>query len=161
MTQRVPITPSGLQTLRDELRNIKENLRPQNVADIETALGHGDLRENAEYHAAKERQAELAARQAYLESRISLAQVIDPEETSSDRVAFGATVTLADADTEEEVVYRLVGEDESDVKAGKISISAPIARALLGKEEGDDVTVHLPKGDREFEILKVEYMRIP
>lgn len=154
------MTPAGLQKLRDELRNIKEVQRPQNVADIETALGHGDLRENAEYHAAKERQAELAARMAYLESRISLAQVIDPAEMNSDKVAFGATVTLIDADTEEEVVYCLVGEDETNVKAGKISITAPIARALLGKEAGDDATVRLPKGTRDFEIVNVEYKAV-
>lgn len=160
MTQRFPMTPAGLDKLREELRRIKEVERPQNVEDIETALGHGDLRENAEYHAAKERQAELAARMKYLEARISLAQVIDPEETQSERVAFGATVTLLDMESEEEVVYRLVGEDESDVKAGKISITAPIARALLGKEEGDDALVHLPKGEREYEVVKVEYKRI-
>lgn len=154
------MTPAGLDKLRGELRNIKEVLRPQNVKDIEVALGHGDLRENAEYHAAKERQAELAARTSYLEGRIGMAQVIDPTQVSSDKVAFGATVTLIDADSEEEVVYRLVGEDESDVKAGKISVSAPIARALMGKEEGDDATVRLPKGVREFEVVKVEYKRI-
>ena len=160
MTQRFPITPAGLDKLRAELKDIKEVQRPQNVADIETALGHGDLRENAEYHAAKERQAELAARMAYLESRIGLAQVIDPATTSSERAAFGATVTLMDMDSEEEVVYVLVGEDETDVKAGRISITAPVARAIIGKEEGDDVTVKLPKGEREFEIVKIEYKAI-
>jgi transcription elongation factor GreA len=160
MTQRFPMTPGGLQALRDELRRIKEVERPQNVKDIETALGHGDLRENAEYHAAKERQAELAARMAYLEGRIGLAQVIDPESLDSSTIGFGATVTLLDTDSDEEVVYKLVGEDESDVKAGKISISAPIARAMLGKSEGDDVTVTLPKGVREFEVVKIEYKAI-
>ena len=155
--QRFPMTPAGLEKLRDELRRIKEVERPQNVKDIEVALGHGDLRENAEYHAAKERQAELAARMAYLEGRIGLAQVIDPAGIDSETVGFGATVTLTDMDTDEEVVYILVGEDETDVKAGRISIKAPIARAMLNKAEGDDVTVRLPKGDREFEILKIEY----
>lgn len=155
--QRFPMTPAGLEKLRDELRRIKEVERPQNVKDIEVALGHGDLRENAEYHAAKERQAELAARMAYLEGRIGLAQVIDPVSIDSETVGFGATVTLTDMDTDEEVVYILVGEDETDVKAGRISIQAPIARAMLNKSEGDDVTVRLPKGDREFEILKIEY----
>jgi transcription elongation factor GreA len=161
MTQRVPITPSGLEKLRVELKKIKEVERPQNVADIETALGHGDLRENAEYHAAKDRQAELAARMAYLESRIGLAQVIDPESIDSEKAGFGATVTLIDVDTEEQLVYSLVGEDETDVKAGKISITAPVARAIVGKEEGDDVTVRLPKGERELEIVEIEYKRIP
>ena len=154
------MTPGGLQALRDELRRIKEVERPQNVKDIETALGHGDLRENAEYHAAKERQAELAARMAYLEGRIGLAQVIDPESLDSATIGFGATVTLLDTDSDEEVVYKLVGEDESDVKAGKISINAPIARAMLGKAEGDDVTVNLPKGVREFEVVSIEYKAI-
>jgi transcription elongation factor GreA len=154
------MTPAGLDKLRTELKRLKEVERPQNVKDIETALGHGDLRENAEYHAAKERQAELAARMAYLEGRIGAAQVIDPETIDTETAAFGATVTLLDMDTDEEVVYVLVGEDETDVKAGKISIAAPIARAMLGKAEGDDVTVRLPKGEREFEIVKVEYKRI-
>ncbi len=160
MTQRFPMTPAGLEKLRAELREIKEVHRPQNVADIEVALDHGDLRENAEYHAAKERQALLAGRMSHLEGRIGLAQVIDPTQTTSDRVAFGATVTLLDMNTDEQIIYRLVGEDESDVKAGKVSIGAPIARALLGKEAGDDATVRLPKGEREYEIVKVEYKRI-
>jgi transcription elongation factor GreA len=160
MTQRFPMTPAGLQVLRTELRHIKEVERPQNVKDIETALGHGDLRENAEYHAAKERQAELAARMAYLEGRIGLAQVIDPSEIDSQTIGFGATVTLLDMDTDEEVIYVLVGEDESDVKAGKISISAPIARAMIGKSAGDDVNMQLPKGLREFEVVSVEYKAI-
>jgi transcription elongation factor GreA len=160
MTQRFPMTPAGLQVLRNELKRIKEVDRPQNVKDIETALGHGDLRENAEYHAAKERQAELAARMGYLEGRIGLAQVIDPTQIESQKIGFGATVTLLDMDNDEQVIYVLVGEDESDVKAGKISISAPIARAMLGKSEGDDVTMQLPKGLREFEVVKVEYKAI-
>ena len=161
MTQRFPMTPAGLEKLRNELKQIKEVERPQNVKDIEVALGHGDLRENAEYHAAKERQAELAARMANLEGRIGLAQVIDPTTINSETVGFGATVTLIDMDTDEEVIYALVGEDETNVKAGKISITAPIARAMLGKREGDDVTVRLPKGEREFEVVKVEYKEIP
>ncbi len=161
MTTRFPITPLGLEKLREELKHIREVERPQNVQDIETAREHGDLRENAEYHAAKNRQAELAARQQYLESRISLAQVIDPEEVDSETAGFGATLTLLDSETDEEVVYYLVGEDESDVKAGKISISAPIARAMLGKAAGDEVTVKLPKGEREYEVVRVEYKRIP
>jgi transcription elongation factor GreA len=160
MTQRFPMTPAGLQVLRNELKRIKEVDRPQNVKDIETALGHGDLRENAEYHAAKDHQAELAARMAYLEGRIGLAQVIDPSQIESQKVGFGATVTLLDMDNDEQIIYVLVGEDESDVKAGKISISAPIARAMLGKSEGDDVTMQLPKGLREFEVVKIEYKAI-
>lgn len=160
MTQRFPMTPAGLQVLRNELKHIKEVERPQNVRDIETALGHGDLRENAEYHAAKERQAELAARMSYLEGRIGLAQVIDPAQIDSKTIGFGATVTLLDMDSEEQIIYVLVGEDESDVKLGRISISAPIARAMLGKSEGDDVIMQLPKGRREFEVVTVEYKAI-
>ncbi|PRQ02542.1 Transcription elongation factor GreA [Enhygromyxa salina] len=160
MARRFPMTPAGLDKLRTELKHIKEVERPNNVLDIETALGHGDLRENAEYHAAKDRQAELAARMAYLEGRIGHAQVIDPTTINSSTVGFGATVTLTDMDTDEEVVYVLVGEDETDVKSGKISIAAPIARAMLGKSEGDDVSVNLPKGEREFEVVKVEYKAI-
>lgn len=161
MTQRFPMTPAGLQTMRDELKQLKEIERPQNIQEIEIALGHGDLRENAEYHAAKERQAEIAARMSNLESRIGLAQVIDPETINSTTIGFGATVTLTDMDSDEEIVYILVGENESDVKASKISIAAPIARAMLGKSAGDEVIVHLPKGDREFEVVKVEYKRVP
>src|SRR5690606_13514524 len=115
MTQRFPMTPAGFEALREELKQLKEVERPQNVHDIEVALGHGDLRENAEYHAAKERQAELAARIANLEGRMGLAQVIDPETIKSDTIGFGATVTLIDGETDEEVVYRIVGENESDV----------------------------------------------
>ena len=157
MAQRFPMTPAGLVKLRAELRRIKEVERPNNIKDIEVALGHGDLRENAEYHAAKERQAELAARMSYLEGHIGLAMVIDPATIESDTAGFGATLTLTDMDTDEEVVYTLVGEDETNVKGGRISITAPIARAMLGKSVGDDVTVRLPKGEREFEILKIEY----
>jgi transcription elongation factor GreA len=161
MTQRFPMTPAGLEVLRGELKQLKEVERPQNVKDIEVALGHGDLRENAEYHAAKERQAEIAARIANLESRIGLAQVIDPETVEQATIGFGATVTLTDMESDEQVIYMLVGENESDVKLGKISIGAPIARAMLGKAEGDEVIVKLPKGDREFEVVKIEYKRIP
>lgn len=161
MTQRIPMTPTGLDRLRVELKHIREVERPQNVSDIEVAREHGDLRENAEYHAAKNRQGELAARMLYLESRISLAQVIDPESIDSQTIGFGAQVTLLDTDTEEKSVYFLVGEDETDVRTGKISIAAPIARALLGKAVGDEVIVKLPKGVHEYEVLAVEYKRIP
>ncbi len=161
MTQRIPMTPTCLEQLRTELKHIREVERPQNVQDIEIAREHGDLRENAEYHAAKNRQAELSGRMQYLESRISLAQVIDPETIDSDKIGFGAQVTLLDTNSEEKVVYFLVGEDETDVRTGKVSIGAPIARALLGKGVGDEVTVKLPKGVHEYEVLAVEYKRIP
>lgn len=141
--QKIPMTPAGYAKLRAELKQIKEVDRPENVRDIETALGHGDLRENAEYHAAKERQAQLDARMRYLESRLGMAQVIDPETLKEDKVTFGATVTLLDLDSDQRVV------------------GAPIARAMLGKRAGDEVLVKLPKGDREYEVVKIEYKAIP
>ncbi|MEZ4379731.1 MAG: transcription elongation factor GreA [Nannocystaceae bacterium] len=157
---KFPMTPSGRDKLRAELKQLKEVERMQNVRDIEEALGHGDLRENAEYHAAKERQAEIDARMRYLDYVLAKADVIDPEQFKSDKVTFGATVTLQDLDNDTEVIYCLVGEHESDVKRGKISIKAPIARAMLGKEVGDEVIVRLPKGDREYEVVNVEYKAI-
>ena len=154
------MTPSCQAKLREELRRIKEVDRLDNVREIEAALEHGDLRENAEYHAAKERQAAIDARMRYVEYRLSKAQVIDPAKGTSDRVAFGATVKLLDMDTDAEVSYSLVGEDESDAERGWVSITSPIARALLGKSEGDDVVVRLPKGNREFELLSVQYVAL-
>lgn len=159
--QKFPMTPAGYDRLRAELKQIKEVDRPENVRDIEIALGHGDLRENAEYHAAKERQGQLDARMRYLESRIGMAQVIDPTTIKESKVTFGATVTLTDLSNDQKVVYKIVGEDESDATAGKISLVAPIARAMLGKRVGDEVIVKLPKGDREYEVVKIEYKAIP
>jgi len=159
--EKFPMTPAGLAKLRAELKTIREHHRPENVRDIEVALAHGDLRENAEYHAAKERQAELDARMRFLEYKIGRAQVIDPTTLKDTRVTFGATVTLHDVENDTQVVYCLVGDDESDADRGKISISAPVARAMLGKVAGDDVVVRLPKGDREYEVIKVEYKAIP
>ena len=135
--QKFPMTPAGYDRLRAELKQIKEFDRPENVRDIEIALGHGDLRENAEYHAAKERQGQLDARMRYLESRIGMAQVIDPVTIKESKITFGATVTLTDLSNDQKVVYKIVGEDESDATAGKISLVAPIARAMLGKRVGD------------------------
>lgn len=152
-----PMTPRGLATLKAELKQIKEIDRPHNVKEIEEALEHGDLRENAEYHAAKERQAELEARMRFAEYRISRAKVIDPGKVSSEKVAFGATVKVLDLDTDQEETYAIVGEHEVDVDSGLISFKSPIARAMIGKEEGDEVVLKLPKGDRELEIVSVEY----
>lgn len=157
---RFPMTPACKKRMHKELRRIKEFDRPQNIDEIETALDHGDLRENAEYHAAKEKQAELAARMKYLEYRMGRAVVIDPATLSNDKIAFGATVKLLDVDTDEELTYALLGEDEADVDRGRLSISSPVARALIGKEEGDEVTVRLPKGTRELEVLEVLYKAI-
>lgn len=155
-----PMTPQGLARLRIELKRIREVDRPANVLEIEEALEHGDLRENAEYHAAKDKQAELDARMRFTEYRIGLARVIDPAQIKSSKVGFGATVKLNDLDTEAELVYRLVGEHEADIDQGKISIKSPIARAMIGKAAGDDLVLKLPKGDRELEVLEVEYKAI-
>lgn len=152
-----PMTPKGLDALKAELKRIKEIDRPQNVKDIEEALEHGDLRENAEYHAAKEKQAELDARMRFAEYRISRAKVIDPAKMNSEKVAFGATIKVLDMDTDKEETYAIVGEHEVDIDKGHISFKSPIARAMIGKEEGDDFTLKLPKGDRELEVVSVEY----
>ena len=156
-----PITPAGLERLRAELRRLREVDRPENVRDIEAAREHGDLRENAEYHAAKDRQAHIEGRLRFLEHRIGLAEVIDPAIVSSERVAFGATVTVLDCDTDEEIVYAIVGEDEADADKGRLSIRSPIVRALIGKVEGDSATLTLPKGARELEVVRVEYKALP
>jgi transcription elongation factor GreA len=158
---KIPMTPGCFEKLKAELKQIKEHDRAENVRDIEVAREHGDLRENAEYHAAKERQALLDGRMRYLESRLSLAQVIDPASIKEEKVTFGASVTLNDVDNDTKVLYYIVGEDESDASSGRISISAPIARAMLGKRVGDEVIVKLPKGDREYEVVRVEYKAIP
>lgn len=152
-----PMTPAGLRTLKAELKQIKEIDRPHNVQEIEEALEHGDLRENAEYHAAKDRQAELDARMRFAEYRISRSKVIDPSKVSSPKVAFGATVTVLDMDTDKEDTYSIVGEHEFDVDRGRISFKSPIARVLMGKEEGDEAVLKLPRGDRELEVVSIEY----
>ncbi len=155
--QRYPMTPIGYKKLQETLKHLKEVERPANIREIEEARAHGDLSENAEYDAAKERQGFLEAKIRELESKLALAQVIDPATLSGDTVKFGATVTLLDLDSDQEVIYTIVGEDESDIQRGRISYTSPVARALIGKEEGDDVEVRTPKGIRSYEILKVEY----
>ena len=157
MTQRIPMTPAGKESLRLELKNIREVERPQNVMDIEEARAHGDLSENAEYHAAKERQGFLDARMKELESKLALAEVIDPNTLSGDRVVFGATVTLEDSKSGEEAVYTIVGEDEADAKKGMISITSPIARALIGKEIDDTIRFKAPGGMRVYELVDLEF----
>jgi len=154
---QIPLTATGAERLRQELKDLQYIKRPLVIEAIAVARDHGDLKENAEYHAAKEEQGKLAGRIGYLEGRISRAQIIDPAKTRSDRVGFGATVVVCDAATDKETIYALVGEDESDADNGRISITAPLARALLGKQEGDEVLLRLPKGDRELEIVSVEY----
>ena len=152
---KFPMTPSGYEKLRNELRQCKAE-RPKLAEVILAARELGDLSENAEYHAAKEKQGFLEARITELESKLAQSEVIDPAKLSGDRVAFGATVTLEDPDGNE-VVYTIVGDDEADVKAGRISISSPVARALLKHEVGDEVTVRTPGGNRTYEIADLTW----
>jgi transcription elongation factor GreA len=155
---RVPMTSRGYQVLMEELKRLKSVERPKNVREIEEARGHGDLSENAEFHAAKERQSLLDVQIRDIEDKLARAQVIEVSKLSGDRVVFGATVSLADGDTGEKVVYQIVGDHEAEPKNGKISISSPVARALIGRSEGDEVQAHTPTGVRSFEILSVEYI---
>ncbi|MGC1954361.1 MAG: transcription elongation factor GreA [Gammaproteobacteria bacterium] len=156
---RVPMTMQGAQKLRDELVGLKKVERPRIIQALAEARAHGDLRENAEYHAAKEQQSFVEGRIAEIEEKLSKAQIIDIRELNAGgKVVFGATVTLYNLANEEEVRYQIVGELEADISAGLISIVSPIARALIGREEGDHITVHAPSGDLEYEILAVEYV---
>jgi len=156
MTEKVPITPGGAQRLREEVSRLKEE-RPRISREIGIAREHGDLSENAEYHAAKERQGLVEARIKDLEDKLARAEIIDPSKLSGDRVRFGATVTLTNLDTDEETTYQIVGADEADINQGTISISAPLSRALIGKSLGDEVVVTLPAGTRRYEIGNIEF----
>ena len=153
MPNPFPITRAGLEKLKAELKHLVSVERPQNIRDIETARGHGDLSENADYDAAKQRQGFIDARMKELTDKISRAQVIDPSKIKGDRVVFGVTVDLLNCETEEEATYTLVGEEESDAAAGLISVASPVGRALLGKSEGDVAEVRTPRGMIEYEIL--------
>ncbi len=155
--ERVPMTVEGFAAVEAELHRLKSVERPRIIQAIAEARAHGDLSENAEYHAAKEAQGLNEARVAELEDKIGRADVVDPTTLSGDTVKFGATLTLEDEDTEERVTYKIVGELEADVRAGKVAITSPIARALIGKSEGDSVEVTTPKGARSYEILKIEW----
>jgi len=157
MAEKIPMTPRGQQLLKEELKRLKEVERPAAIKAIEVARGHGDLSENAEYDAAKERQSFIEGRIRDLEAKLALAEVIDPARLSGSRVVFGATVSLTDAETGEAQTYRIVGEDEADIKSGLISIGSPVARALIGREVGDAVRVRAPKGQRELEIVSVKF----
>ncbi|MFP4559741.1 MAG: transcription elongation factor GreA [Thiohalorhabdus sp.] len=157
MSEQVPMTKQGAQQLKDELHRLKHEERPRVVEAIATAREHGDLSENAEYDAAKEQQAFVEARIRELEDKIARAQVIDPAEIDMETVAFGATVTLVDEESGKEVQYQIVGDDEADIKQNKISINAPIARALIGRGEGEVVDVQAPGGTRSYEIVEIEY----
>ena len=156
--QRHPMTPEGHARLKVELKLSKSVLRPQIVKDIEEARAHGDISENAEFEDAKHRQSLLEGRIAKLESDLALAEVIDISQVPpTDRVVFGTRVELLDVDADEELTYRIVGTEEVDIKAGLISFSSPIGRALIGRSNGDDVDVQTPRGVRTFEILEVHY----
>ena len=154
---KVPMTVAGHQTLQEELTDLKSVQRPNVIAAIATAREHGDLSENAEYHAAREQQGFIEGRIQELESVLGLAQVIDITKMSGDTVKFGASVTIVDEETDEEQTVQIVGAYESNADEGKISITAPMARALIGKSEGDSVTVRTPKGERDYEILSVAW----
>ena len=157
MTERMPITKQGLSHMEEELKQLKSVARPEVIRAIAQAREHGDLSENAEYHAAREKQSFIEGRLAELEDKIARSEVIDVTTLSGKTVMFGATVTLLDEDTEKKLKYQLVGELEADVKAGRLAITAPLARALIGKSVGESVEVFTPKGEKAYEILRVKY----
>ncbi|MEJ1970666.1 MAG: transcription elongation factor GreA [Rhizomicrobium sp.] len=156
--ERIPMTAAGYKALEDEVNHLKNVERHEIIKAIAEARAHGDLSENAEYHAAKERQGFIEGRLMELEDQIGRAEVIDVSKLSGSTVKFGATVTLVDEDTDEKRKYQIVGDVESDAKRGRISLSSPIARALIGKGKGDTVEVTAPGGARSYEILKVEFV---
>lgn len=157
--KKIPLTVRGAELLKAELQQLKSVARPEIIAAIAEARSHGDLSENAEYEAAKEKQGFIEGRIAELENKLSLAQVIDPKEIHADgRIVFGTTVTVLDLETDDETTYQIVGDDEADIKESKISVNSPIARAMIGKEEGDIAEVQAPSGVREYEILTVQYI---
>ena len=155
---KVPLTVRGAEKLKAELHHLKREERPQVISDIEEARAHGDLKENAEYHAARERQSFIEGRIKELEVKLSNAQVIDVTKVNAaGKVVFGATVDLVDENSGDEVTYQIVGDDEADIKQGMISVNSPIARALIGKEAGDVAVVEAPSGQRTFEVAEVRY----
>ncbi len=156
--QKIPMTAEGHKALDEELKHLKSVERPAVIAAIAEAREHGDLSENAEYHAAKERQGWIEGRVQELEDKIARAQVIDTTKMSGDTIKFGATVTVVDEDTDQESTYKIVGDDEADVKGGKISLSSPIARSMINKEVGDVVEVNAPGGTKSYEILNVAWV---
>jgi len=155
--QKVPMTPEGQARLREELERLKKVELPQVVKDIGVAREHGDLSENAEYHAAKERQGLIVARITFIEQTLSRAEVIDPSKLSGSKIQFGARVKLLNVDTEEESVFQIVGPEEADLKQQRISVSSPLARGLIGREVGEEVRVVMPAGPRTYEILEITY----
>ena len=156
MVERIPMSKKGNQKLRDELEQLERVERHEVVKAIEVAREHGDLKENAEYHAAKERQGMIEGRIMELKDKLSRAEVIDCSKVSTDRAVFGTVVTLMDMETDEEVTYQLLGPEESDVKKGSISVLSPLGRSILAKEPGDEVIFKAPGGVREFELIEIE-----
>ncbi len=156
--EKVPITASGYARMEAELKNLKSVERPAIIAAISEARAHGDLSENAEYHAAKEKQSFIEGRIKELEDKVSRAEIIDVPALKSDIIKFGATVKLVDEDSEEESSYQIVGEYEADLKARRISLTAPLARALIGKKKGDSVEVNTPGGSKSYEVLEIRYV---
>ena len=161
MSEKFPMTPTGYASMKAQLSKLKNVDRLANSRAIEIARGHGDLSENADYSAAKEEQGLIEAKIRELEAKIAMAEVIDPTKLSGSRVKFGATVTIEDTDSGEAQTYTIVGEHEADIKRGRISIGAPVARALIGKEVGDTVTLPGAKAKREVEVTKVEWVEVP
>ena len=157
MLKRIPITPGGFHRLQEDLERLLKVDRPKNIKDISEARAHGDLSENAEYHAAKEMQSFIEGKIQELKTKLALADVIDPSRISQDKTAFGATVKVMDLSTDEEKTFVLVGPDEADVKNGRISISSPVGKALINKEIGDVVTIKAPAKTMEFEILEIRF----
>lgn len=156
-----PMSKYGFKKLSEELKNLKEVERPKIAQEIDIARSHGDLKENAEYHAAKEKQAFIEFKISELSKMLANAEVIDPENLNHDKVSFGSTVTILNLDTEKQFIYTIVGITESNPEKGLISFNSPLARGLIGKEEGDETTIELPAGETDFEILKIEYKPIP
>jgi len=155
--KRIPITPEGYQRLQEELGKLLKIDRPKNIKDIAEARAHGDLSENAEYHAAKERQSFIEGRIRELQAKLALAEVIDPARINQSRIAFGAKVKVLDIEANEEHVFFLVGPDEADVKNGKISINSPVGKSLLGKDVGESVVIRAPAKTMEYEILEINF----
>lgn len=149
------MTRRGYEALKKEMEHLKTAVRPRNIQAIEEARAHGDLSENAEYHAAKEKQAFIEGRLAELSFKINAAEVIEPGATPSDRAVFASTVVLENVDTEENVSYQLVGEDESDIEQGRISVSSPLGRAIIGRRPGDEITLNAPGGKRVYELVEI------
>lgn len=158
MSDKIPMTADGLARLEEELRYLRNTARPEVIRAIAQAREHGDLSENAEYHAARDKQSFIEGRVGELEDKVARAEVIDVSKLSGKTIKFGATVSLIDEDTDEKLTYQLVGQDEADIKQGRLAITAPLARALIGKSTGDSVEVHTPNGEKAYEIRRVKFV---